>query len=263
MRAILFALVAAVSAQATACTIFVCAKDGRVLAGNNEDYYAGNSKTWLNFQPKGERRFGCVGWGYEFSPFPQGGMNEAGLFYDGNALPDKTETPAKGKAVDGQALVDLMYRMLHECRTIQEAALLLRQYDITALAPAQLVIGDATGNSLIIERTALTWGNRSLQVGTNFRTSTTPAEKITCDRHRAVTRIMGADKPLTVDLAASALQATHQSGNKVQTYYSTICDLKAAKFWLYVRGNFAKSYEFDLKRELAKGEHKVDMADLK
>ncbi len=62
-----------------------------VIAGANEDQsaagkYAGH---WVRFFPAEERgELGYVSFGYDFSPLvDQAAMNEAGLFYDYNALP--------------------------------------------------------------------------------------------------------------------------------------------------------------------------------
>jgi hypothetical protein len=67
-----------------ACTVFTAEKNGMVLAGNNEDWPNPNST--IHFYP-------AQGGYYAFwvfrdtMGFPQGGMNERGLFYDITATP--------------------------------------------------------------------------------------------------------------------------------------------------------------------------------
>jgi hypothetical protein len=241
------------------CTVFVVARDGQVLAGNNEDYY-GKNRTWLRFLPKGKAKYGAVAWGHAGigNEFPQGGMNEAGLFYDGNALQDNDAKASARPQVTGKATQDLMYRVLRECGTVDEAVELLRRYELPEFGPAQLVFGDRTGKSTILERNALTAGNGSLQIGTNFRTSKTAKPDIICPRYKAAESILGSLKPLTVDLARDALAAAKQEGG-VLTVYSTVCDLKAGAFWLYYRSDFKHGKRFDLKRELSKGDRVVMM----
>ena len=66
------------------CTIVMAARNGLVLAGNNEDR-SQSPGTLVNFFPATERYYGRIVFGYEDSPF-QGGMNDQGLFIDGNRV---------------------------------------------------------------------------------------------------------------------------------------------------------------------------------
>jgi hypothetical protein len=65
------------------CTIVMASRDGLVLAGNNED--RNHPHTIVTFVPASGRYFGRVVFGYD-DGFAQGGMNDQGLFIDGNAL---------------------------------------------------------------------------------------------------------------------------------------------------------------------------------
>ncbi len=65
------------------CTIFNASKNGRVLAGNNEDLNSTDSRVW--FYPPTEGKHGYVYVGFD-SYGTQGGMNDQGLFFDFNAL---------------------------------------------------------------------------------------------------------------------------------------------------------------------------------
>src|SRR4029079_709143 len=69
--------------QLLACTGF-CAvgADGRVLVGNNEDYDIPRTKLW--FVPATPGAYGRMYVGFD-DLWPQGGMNERGLFFDGFA----------------------------------------------------------------------------------------------------------------------------------------------------------------------------------
>lgn len=88
-KAIIFGTLALVSAFiAQPCTIVSgTAEDGTVWAGNNEDYIF-DFHTYLNVLPPEGDLLGAVSFTYG-SPdaFIQGGSNEAGLFFDFNALP--------------------------------------------------------------------------------------------------------------------------------------------------------------------------------
>ena len=66
------------------CTIFYAADDNVALGGNNEDFW--NPFTYMWFVPGESGTYGRVYFGFE-DGYPQGGVNEAGLFFDGAALP--------------------------------------------------------------------------------------------------------------------------------------------------------------------------------
>jgi len=65
------------------CTIVMAARNGLVLAGNNED--RDHPKTVVTFIPASGHYHGRVIFGCD-DAFVQGGMNDQGLFIDGNAL---------------------------------------------------------------------------------------------------------------------------------------------------------------------------------
>lgn len=57
-------------------------------AGNNEDFTF-DFETYLNVLPPARRKFGAMFFTYGGPKnFPQGGMNEKGLFFDLNAIPE-------------------------------------------------------------------------------------------------------------------------------------------------------------------------------
>ena len=82
---ILFLLiVGATSFTAThGCTIFTISIGDEVYFGNNEDW--SNPNTYIWFEPTSGDLYGGVYLGFD-NFFAQGGMNEKGLCYDGNAL---------------------------------------------------------------------------------------------------------------------------------------------------------------------------------
>ena len=79
------------SIAADACTAF-CALDatGRVLVGNNEDY--SNPRTKIRFVPATPGSYGRIYVGFD-DMWPQGGMNERGLWFDGFATPAVNPAP--------------------------------------------------------------------------------------------------------------------------------------------------------------------------
>lgn len=264
MKGILSILVClATIATACACTIFVVARGGLVLAGANEDYALGepHDKHWVKFVPAKEGRLGYIGFGYNFSPFvDQAAINEAGLFFDYNALA-KLDRPNEGKPVGGiPQLVD----MIQTCRTVREAVAYLSKFDFPILSQGQMVLGDATGASAILERHAVTWKSRGAdyQIGTNFRTSTTPFEQITCERYKACDGALARGSRVSVDSVRELLERTSPKGGGSITWYSMVCDLKGVLVYLFRKGDFSRVSLLDVRAELKKGARRVDMDEL-
>lgn len=76
------------------CTIIMAARNGLVLAGNNED--RDHPETIVSVVPASKKYYGKIVFGYNDSPF-QGGMNDQGLFIDGNSLPSTGWQPDPGR----------------------------------------------------------------------------------------------------------------------------------------------------------------------
>ncbi|MEQ1823687.1 MAG: carcinine hydrolase/isopenicillin-N N-acyltransferase family protein [Fimbriimonadaceae bacterium] len=263
MKQLLLVLSLLVSATVPACTIFVVARGGEVFAAGNEDEAndPSLSEHYVRFVPASEEKgtLGFVAFGYKKNPFSdEAAMNEAGLFFDYNAL-EKLDVPREGKPKGNFSSV---YKMLTTCKNVQQAVSFLEGLDLPFFSAGQMVVGDATGASAIIERQATTWRRKGMdyQIGTNFRTSTTPLAQITCPRYKTCDARLGMNKPLTVDALSQVLnqvKAAENSGS--MTWYSVICDLKRGQVNLYRKGNFERRTTFSLAEELKRGARKLDM----
>jgi hypothetical protein len=109
------------------CTI-IYASDGKIaLAGNNEDWNRPIGNIW--FLPAEKGKFGRVYFGWRFNGvrYPQGGMNDQGLFFDGATAEsvvvprDKNKIPYEG---------NLILKAMEECSTVEEALKLYDRYDV-------------------------------------------------------------------------------------------------------------------------------------
>jgi hypothetical protein len=254
----LFGFLVCANPTTSGCTIFVAARDGIVLAGNNEDNEAGfNPDTKIRFLPSEQDRYGSVFLGYADGS-PQGGMNDHGLFFDGAALPNGAQlllgdrsggtailefTPDKRSALikdEGDRLIDTM--MSHSATVEEAIGVLTRRFSEKGI------------------RYKVLRGSGDYQVATNFQQSLTPREKIGCRRYEMATKMLAESPVLSVDLFRSILQATHQEG-KIRTFYSNICDLKNGLIYLYDRGNFDKVVELRLDDELKKGKRELKLSE--
>jgi hypothetical protein len=241
---------------ARACTVFTHSGGGEALAGNNED--CPYPFTVISFYPAqgGDNGYALVG--YDQSS-RQGGVNDKGLFFDWLALPPETSKlkHEPGKKTFSAALITTI---MTDLATVDGVLKLLAHYDLP-FHRSQLIIGDKTGASAIIEAGAVVKKKGAFQVGTNFRQSSTPPAKISCWRYKtAVAKLQQIGVP-TVAAMRDVADAVHQEGGS-KTQYTTIYDLKRGKIHLYHFHHYKAVKVFDLGQELAKGQHVLKIPDL-
>jgi hypothetical protein len=241
------------------CTIVMAARDGLVLAGNNED--RNHPETIVTFIPATEKYFGRVVFGYDDAPF-QGGMNDRGLFIDGNALRPTGWSPVPGKPTFAGVVIMVV---LGTCATCEDVRAFFEQYNVPGLGRARFPVADRTGASMVVEYgqggvqfvKSDTW----YQIATNFVMSNVEGGDYPCWRYRAADKIMSGAGQLSERLIREVLEKTRQTGGS-RTVYSNIYDLKNGVVLTYNRGNFDQAVEMNLAEELRKGGRRVDLESL-
>ncbi len=237
---------------ADACTIFTLVKKGIVLVGNNEDWTNPNTRMW--FVSATPKTLGIVYFGFD-DLFPQGGMNEKGLFFDANALAPVQMPPSGRPSFQG----NLIDHIMRTSGTVREALDVLAQYDTRPwLARAQFHFADRTGDAAVVESGGVFRRKNDFIISTNFRMSEVPDRNWPCERFRTAERMLSAADEATVEAAAAVLKAT--SGSITQ--YSNVYDLTHGIVHLYYVHNFVRSVRIDLAEELAKGARVVGIASL-
>jgi hypothetical protein len=243
------------TSPAWACTGLVVQDGERVLVGNNEDWFNPRTKIWF-IQPVKER-YGCIFFGFD-NFWPQGGMNQKGLFFDGFALKPK---PVEGAAGKPRFHGNLVKEMMATCATVEEALALLERYNRSFMSQFQLLIADAAGDAAIVEAEAVVRKQGAYQVVTNFRQSETDPAAITCPRYRTARDMLETCGEDTLDCIRNILDATHQEKNAL-TLYSNIYDLKARRVRVYHFHNFQDPVVIDLEAALAAKTGVIDLPTL-
>lgn len=242
---------------ARGCAFFLIARDGVVLAANNEDYLDPDTRMWFVVGEGAE--FGRVYFGFG-NRFTQGGMNEVGLFFDGAATRAKPSKIGEGKdAYAGNPLDEMMAT----CGTTAEAVAFLRRFDLSTLwERAQLQIADATGASAIVEGDQVLWKEGDHQITTNFYQSEVGEDQpCPCVRYKMIEEILRTCGTPTVEVCRRALATVHQEG-EVSTVYSNVYDLVHQKITLWHFHDWDHPMEIDLHAELAKGPHEVVLSEV-
>jgi len=239
------------------CTIFCISKGSFVFFGNNEDWK--NPQTYVWVEPPGEGKYGvlCVG----FDDFgPQGGINEKGLAFDGNALPSIPIKTYPDRVQPTEAIVNKI--IMRECATVEEAIILARAHDwgtiYSGKFAGQYLLADATGDACVLGfgadgELAVTRKPRGegFIVSTNFNRAF-PGNRyysFPCRRYETAVRMLekaAREEDLTVEFCASVLDAVHQEDGSVRTLYSNVFDLKKGLAYFYDRARFDRAAIVDV-----------------
>lgn len=230
-------------------------RDGKTIVGNNEDWFYANSEIW--FIPKGNGLYGVMNVGFN-NGFPQGAINEAGLMFDGFAMPYLKIENTKGKKKI--QIANLIPSIMHNYSNVKQVKEYLSQMDLSDLATNMLVFVDNSGNYLIVEGDQLILGNEAEQTFSNFYPSQTPNyDEVKIPFYQnGLKYIKASESKMTFDYCGSVMNNFQQN----TTQYTTIYDLKERKIRLYHYQNFDKFIELDLVKELNKGEHKLVIPEL-
>ena len=254
-------LICLIAGHASGCTIVMLSKGNLVLAGNNEDWKDPFTSMW--FIPASEDAYGRVCFGFGNTTHnPQGGMNDQGLFIDGNAVGSTGWQEDPDKAVFRGHVID--YILAH-CSTVEEAKAFFEKYNMPALDRARFPIADRYGNSMVAE-----WSRNGLQlvekegdyqISTNFVISNFTPDQYPCYRYRTADQILKHADAYSIDLVREILSATHAEGN-YPTNYSNIYDLANLKVYVYNFHNFEDVLVFDLEEELKKGQRQMSLRSI-
>jgi putative intracellular protease/amidase len=241
------------------CTIVMAARDGLVLAGNNED--RNHPQTIVTFIPAKAPYHGRIVFGYDDAP-TQGGMNDHGLFIDGNALRPTGWKPDPGKP---EFPGNVMMTILATCATCEDVEALFRKYNVRGLERARFPVADRTGASMVVEfgrgQVRFVKSGTWYQIATNFVMSEVEDGNYPCWRYRAADKSLSEAKALSLGLVRDILDKTHQEGGGL-TVYSNIYDLKNGLVTTYNLRNFEEAVIMDLAAELKKGERRVELSSL-
>ena len=254
----LILLTASVS-SALGCTIVMAARNGFILVGNNED--RNHPETLVNFIPATDRFYGRIVFGYDDAPF-QGGMNDQGLFIDGNALASTGWQPTPNKPTFRGIVIMVV---LGTCATCEDVKDFFEKYNVPGLERARFPVADRTGASMVVEygRGAVRFVETDMwyQIATNFVISNISSGNYPCRRYKAADGVLSGADELNSGLIRKALSKTSQRGRSL-TVYSNIYDLKTGTIHTYLLGNFQEAIVLNLDEELKKGQRRIALASL-
>lgn len=205
--------------------------------------------------PPTEKKFGFIGFGFASEEFIQGGMNTAGLFFDGTATPFVPIDFSDKPVFNGY----LWQAILEKCATIDEAVSLIKSYKVPDLQKVHILLADQTGQSVIIgsyegRLTFHSRQNHPYQLLTNFNISNPEyGNEPVCKRFETATLLLQKDSVASISNLTHILSQTHQ---QELTVYSTIYDLTRGEVYIFNKADFGRSVHLNLMKEIQKGKQR-------
>ncbi|MEO6285330.1 MAG: hypothetical protein ABIN80_11155 [Dyadobacter sp.] len=248
--------------SALACSMCKVTFNGKTYLGNNEDSWQIGSRIRFVNAPPG--KLGALYVSYQ-DLFAQGGMNEAGLAFDGLTIykPNIKVDSTKQNVTDFRAFVS---DIMQNCKTVEDVRKYAVQFNRNKISNGELFFADKTGHYLIMEPDTMILGNDDKYIIANFCPSITPEkDRLDWDRYRRGREYINRHHSDTTSNYCLALVDTmHECREKMGegTMYSSIADLENADYSLYFYHDYTREVKFNLKKELAKGDHTIEIASL-
>jgi hypothetical protein len=245
-----------------ACSVlyYISPQTGKIYIANNEDYWY-DVKPYIQIIPATKDKHARLWYGWD--KFAQGGVNAAGLFFDGAVTP-------KQEAIRGynRPKGNLGDRLLANCSTVDEAIAYLEKEKI-ALSDAHIMLGDKQGKAVVLEwvdgkKNIIPIENNRL-VMTNFLLSDTTRGNYPCYRYSSILRkidemeqgggeITFLKAGNTMGQAAQPPKADEQ-GRVGGTLYSTFINLTDMEFILVYKLNNKRITKLNLEEIFKTGKN--------
>lgn len=255
---------------ASACSMYKITSNGKTMLGNNEDSWGRDPKVW--FIPATLDKFGvvCVGYARK-QPNPDGAMNEHGLAFDAFTMLRKGNLPDKEPTKKDFAYSHIL-KIMQVCKNVDEVYAFLDTLNLHILDGSPIFNGgmflfaDKTGKYLVVEANKMTLGNNEKFALANFSyADTKDLSTIKTERYCKGIAFLN-NKKIETNLSFCSALSDTMCENRAKvgngTLYTNIFDLEEGLIHLYFFHDFSKKITFNLKEELAKGNHGYNLVDL-
>ena len=247
----------------TSCSMYKITVNGKTMLGSNYDAYYLTTRIWFeNGTKTGD--YGVVFTGGridgENNIAPQSGMNEFGLAFTQAAVHSKELTGATNKKTIDNTTTYLK-DILHKCKTVEEVKDYINQYDHSNFS-AVFLYTDKSGKYLIVEPDTMIMGNDPKYVLSNFCPSTTTdLNDVKLVRYRNGVEFLKNKIDTTIEFCTALSDTMHVCRKKIGdgTLLTSIWDLNAGITYLYFYHDYKHLVQFNLKDELAKGDHALEI----
>ncbi len=251
------------------CTIFSgIDENGQVWTANNEDNPF-NFYNYINIFPKTEdSKYGYFTLSYD-SPVngenynTQGGMNEAGLFYDFNTIPKVRIKDLHKKKKFPQGSDKILSHILANFETTEQVVAFFDEYWFeNGFNTAQMHVADKSGTFAIIGPSgSQILENQRYQASTNFDICGN-GDASNSWRYPIVIDELEKNK-ISLETFKDVCEKTSQKGRDwTYTIYSNIQNLTTGEIWFYFLSDYENAYKTSIQKLLSKGRKSILLRDL-
>jgi hypothetical protein len=264
-----FLLLVMIGNMVHACSMYKITSDGKTMTGCNHDTWFTTPKIWFENAKKSNEYGACFTGAREVSGkrmAPQSGMNEKGLTFSRLVAyhPKQNNSFTDRIKIDDE--VDYLTKILHTCATIEDVRKFIGQYDHSIFIDDVFIYIESSGKYLIVEPYKLIEGNDSNYVLANFCPSLTNNENARkLERYRHGEDFLKTHKiEVSIPFCTALSDTMHvcRSRNGDGTLLTSIWDAKDGVVNLYFYHSYESVVEFNVKDELAKGDHIIDVPSL-
>lgn len=248
------------------CTIFSKCEDEKLIIARSFDWVQYGGKVY--FTPS-YRSYGINTIGYSYieqmgQDTAYEGLNEYGLLAAVIALPTTGKEERNLSPMTLHSLGMVKY-ILERARNVEEAMFIIKKFTIDyrieyGLPKVQYFFADRSNTVGIYEEDVyeevVELNNGEYRLLTNQSVTS----KIGCSRYNKIDEILKQNEKIDQDRCIHILDEAKQ---EKLTAWSTIYDLENLEFTFYLEQDFKTKYRFSLEKNLKKGQHSVDFAELK
>lgn len=248
---LLVLIIFAIQLKALSCSMYKITMHGKTFVGNNEDGWRANTRIWTENGKTGE--YGAMYVGYD-DLYPQGGMNEKGLVFDGFFIDEYTPR-IKSKKPIFQA--SMGKTIMKTCQNVDEVRTFLSNYNLSSLRRGMVMFVDKSGHYLVVEADTMIKGNDEKYILSNFCPSRTPdLDAVNIPFYQKGRKMLEAEADTSLNYLKSLSDTVHQEWplNGAGTLYTTIYDLNEGTVNLFFYHDYKYSIKYKLKDELNKGD---------
>lgn len=264
---LLVILIFAYNQYGNACSGYKITVGNKTILGANEDAWRVTPHIWFE-NGIGSSKYGAAFTGSrsdgENGYAPQAGMNEVGLAFERLA----SYHPKKQGFSNRQTISNptkYLKDILHTCRTVEEVNAFISKYDHSYFIEDVFLYVDKSGKYLVVEPFIMTIGNEPSYVISNFCPSITSGLNANnLERYRNGVSFLKNKIDTTLSFCTALSDTMHVCRKKIGdgTLQTSIWDLTNGKVNLYFYHDFKATVEFDLSKELMKGDHIIATATL-
>lgn len=251
------------------CSMYKITLGDKTIVGCNEDAWRLTPHIWFE-NPLNSQLYGAAFTGSRFDGnngyAPQSGMNEKGLTFSRLAsyMPDNSTSRVKDRKKISNPTFYLK-DILHTCKTVEEVKAYIEQYDHSYFIADVFIYIDKSGKYLVVEPYSMKIDSNQTYVLSNFCpsiTSEVQAKKL--QRYNNGVKFLNTKIDTSLSFCAALSDTMHVCRNKLGdgTLTTSIWDLKNGLVNLYFYHQYEQTVQFNIKDELAKGNHIIAIQSL-